>query len=200
MVKGGQELRLNRADNATYGSIKYLTGSGGLQLNDQNNDGITFVRGGSSESMRIDSVGRVTTPAQPVFKAIQSNLSGQNAGYKTVYFDDTATGGFDIGGNFNNSNDRFTAPVAGSYQFNTSVRCDGMNAYFRIIISKNGSTSAITNLHAIYGVPSGNYESLQVGGVLDLAANDYVTVIVYAVSDTSWAFTGEGFFTGFLIG
>jgi len=59
LVKGGQELRLNRSDNATYGSIKYLTGSGGLQLNDQNSDGITFVRGGSSESMRIDSAGDV---------------------------------------------------------------------------------------------------------------------------------------------
>ena len=75
-----------------------------------------------------------------------------------------------------------------------------MNAYFRIIISKNGSTNPSTNLHAIYGVPSGNYENLQVGGVLDLAATDYVTVIVYAVSDGSWAFVNEGHFSGFLIG
>ena len=49
-------------------------------------------------------------------------------------------------------------------------------------------------------MPSGNYENLQVGGVLDLAASDYVTVIVYAVNDTSWAFVNEGHFSGFLIG
>jgi hypothetical protein len=58
-VKGGQELKVYRGDNATYGSMKYLTGSGGLQFNDQNSDGISFVRGGSTESMRIDSAGRV---------------------------------------------------------------------------------------------------------------------------------------------
>jgi hypothetical protein len=55
-VKGGQELRVYRGDNATYGSIKYLTGSGGLQLNDKNGDGISFVKAdGATEYMRIDS-------------------------------------------------------------------------------------------------------------------------------------------------
>ena len=58
-VKGGQELRVYRGDNATYGSMKYLTGSGGLQFNDQNNDGISFVRAGSTENMRIASSGNV---------------------------------------------------------------------------------------------------------------------------------------------
>ena len=54
-VKGGQELRVYRGDNATYGSMKYLTGSGGLQLNDKNGDGISFVQNdGASEYMRID--------------------------------------------------------------------------------------------------------------------------------------------------
>ena len=59
-VKGGNELRVYRGDNATYGSMKYLTGSGGLQFNDQNSDGISFVRAGSTESMRIDSSGVAT--------------------------------------------------------------------------------------------------------------------------------------------
>jgi hypothetical protein len=59
-VKGGQELRVYRGDNATYGSIKYLTGSGGLQLNDKNGDGISFVQAdGATEYMRIDSSGNL---------------------------------------------------------------------------------------------------------------------------------------------
>ena len=59
-VKGGQELRVYRGDNATYGSMKYLTGSGGLQLNDKNGDGISFVQAdGATEYMRIDASGNV---------------------------------------------------------------------------------------------------------------------------------------------
>ena len=59
-VKGGQELRVYRGDNATYGSMKYLTGSGGLQLNDKNGDGISFVQAdGATEYMRIDSSGNL---------------------------------------------------------------------------------------------------------------------------------------------
>ena len=59
-VKGGNELRVYRGDNATYGSIKYLTGSGGLQLNDTNGDGISFVQAnGATEYARIDSSGNL---------------------------------------------------------------------------------------------------------------------------------------------
>ena len=72
--------------------------------------------------------------------------------------------------------------------------------YFRISIVKNGAANYYTNNHAIYGVPSGNYENLQVGGILNLAANDYVTVVIYAVSDTSWNSQGEGYFSGYLAG
>src|SRR6056300_1597732 len=149
--------------------------------------------------MGIDSSGRVTTPEQPAFRAQQSAASGLGTGSTTIGFDDTVTGTFDIGGNFNNSTNRFTAPVAGIYHFNASIRCDSMNAYFRISIVKNGAANYYTNNHAIYGVPSGNYENLQVGGILNLAANDYVTVVIYAVSDTDWNSQGEGYFSGYLV-
>jgi hypothetical protein len=59
-VKGGQELRVYRGDNATYGSMKYLTGSGGLQLNDKNGDGISFVKAdGATEYGRFDASGNL---------------------------------------------------------------------------------------------------------------------------------------------
>jgi len=59
-VKGGQELRVYRGDNATYGSMKYLTGSGGLQLNDKNGDGISFVQAdGATEYGRFDGSGNL---------------------------------------------------------------------------------------------------------------------------------------------
>ena len=59
-LKGGQELRVYRGDNATYGSMKYLTGSGGLQLNDKNGDGISFVKAdGATEYGRFDGSGNL---------------------------------------------------------------------------------------------------------------------------------------------
>ena len=59
-VKGGNELRVYRGDNATYASIKYLSTSGGLQLNDQNGDGISFVQaGGDTEYGRFDASGNL---------------------------------------------------------------------------------------------------------------------------------------------
>jgi len=59
-LKGGQELRVYRGDNATYGSIKYLTGSGGLQLNDKNGDGISFVQAdGATQYGKFDAGGNL---------------------------------------------------------------------------------------------------------------------------------------------
>jgi hypothetical protein len=65
-VKGGQELRVYRGDNATYGSMKYLTGSGGLQLNDKNGDGISFVQAdGATEYGRFDASGNFGIGTSP---------------------------------------------------------------------------------------------------------------------------------------
>jgi hypothetical protein len=57
-VKGGNELRVYRTDNATYGSMEYLTGAGGLKFKDVNGDGMTFA-GPSSDYMRILTGGTV---------------------------------------------------------------------------------------------------------------------------------------------
>ena len=79
-VKGGNELRVYRGDNATYGSMKYLTGSGGLQFNDKNGDGISFVQAdGATEYARIDSSGNVgigTTANYSNRLYIQSDATG----------------------------------------------------------------------------------------------------------------------------
>ena len=54
-VKAGKELRLYRGDNATYGSLEYMTGAGGLKLRDVNGDGMTFA--GASGNDYINIVG-----------------------------------------------------------------------------------------------------------------------------------------------
>ncbi len=54
-VKAGKELRLYRSDNATYGSLEYMSGAGGLKLRDVNGDGMTFA--GHSGNDYINIVG-----------------------------------------------------------------------------------------------------------------------------------------------
>ena len=57
-VLGGQELRVYRTDNATYGSIQYLTGVGGFKFDDVNADGYRFAQGANT-AMAISSAGNV---------------------------------------------------------------------------------------------------------------------------------------------
>ena len=76
-VKGGNELRVYRGDNATYGSMKYLTGSGGLQLNDKNGDGISFVQADcATEYARIDSSGNLLVGTTNATHYGTSNTTG----------------------------------------------------------------------------------------------------------------------------
>jgi hypothetical protein len=89
-VKGGQELRVYRTDNATYGSIKYLTGSGGLQLNDKNGDGISFVKAdGTTEYGRFDSSGNLLVGTTSVINTgkvsvVFTGASGNGISLKTT--------------------------------------------------------------------------------------------------------------------
>ena len=97
-VKGGNELRVYRTDNATYGSMEYLTGAGGLKLRDVNGDGMTFA-GASSDYMRIDSSGLVgigNSSASSFTGASAQNLvvgSGSGHAGMTVYSGTTSVGG-----------------------------------------------------------------------------------------------------------
>jgi hypothetical protein len=57
-IRGGNQLRLFRTDNAIYGSIQYLTGAGGFKFDDANGDGYTFAQGADTR-LAITSAGNV---------------------------------------------------------------------------------------------------------------------------------------------
>lgn len=57
-IRGGQQLRLFRTDNAIYGSIQYLTGAGGFKFDDANGDGYTFAQGADTR-LAISATGNV---------------------------------------------------------------------------------------------------------------------------------------------
>lgn len=179
-------------------------GYAAIELDSFSNEGIKFYTGGSvsrtsgasatkNERMRIDSDGRVTMPYQPAFDvASTAGVSGGN--YQT--FDTTY---LNNGNHFSTSNNRFTAPIAGIYQFFATTIKSGSSTsnVSRVYVRVNGS-NVRGNRHVRLS-EGANYGTNGVGSwVLSLSANDYVQVYITdnGGSHSSVEYT---YFNGYLI-
>jgi len=105
---------------------------------------------------------------------------------------------FDTGSNFDNTtNYRFTAPIAGFYQFNASYGVSGSNGYTVIYFYKNNATiSSGTQLY----ISTANEIRVSHSTLLQLSANDYIEVFYYVdgvkTLDTGTTVTN---FSGYLV-
>jgi hypothetical protein len=127
----------------------------------------------SRKVFEIDTLGRVTKPAQPVFSAILD--SSPTAASNAIIPVNSAI--VNIGSHFNNSTYTFTAPVSGNYFLSYFVRYNGYqaNIYLHPRFYKNGSALFETHQIASTGGSPG-YTSLTWSGVVQLAANDAITL------------------------
>jgi len=126
----------------------------------------------ATDRMRIDSAGRVTTPYQPM-ASVTKYTSGTNTGgtYEMVY--DSVQ--VNIGSHYNNTNGRFTCPVAGTYRisaFGMGTLIAG-NWNFFVSIRKNGNQQGGTAYN--YGT-SENYKHASGNWLITCAAGDYVSI------------------------
>ena len=153
----------------------------------------------------IDSTGRILTPARPAFHARYSS-SGTEGVQGDIVFNEED---FDIGSNYDTSNGRFTAPVAGIYYFcfeglsagssGGGVLADGAST--EVCFHKNGAQGAWSPRTYIFTQGAANYISMSVVDIIQLAASDYIQVNVnsnYIYSDASGNY--DPTFQGFLIG
>lgn len=116
----------------------------------------------------------LTTDSNP-YKASVYRNAAQNAGnnaFAKVNFD---TERFDTNNNFDSTtNFRYTAPVAGFYQFNFNV---GLNI-------AGGATDSVASLYKNgatfrWGIEAPNASGSSGSGLIQLAASDYIEVFMY---------------------
>jgi hypothetical protein len=157
---------------------------------------ITFLSGGTTERMRIDSAGRVTMPYQPAFAA-KLNSSRVITSNTVINFDSVL---INTGNHYNGTTGLFTAPVAGKYFLRASIlRSTGGASYVLMSIKINGS-----NANATYGQVYNDLTAAitMLGGsfLVNLNANDTVGFYYQTNSGDINFYSGETFASGYLIG
>ena len=145
---------------------------------------LTYAR----ERMRIDSVGRVRTPYQPMFYARgpESNTTLTNGA--DLNFNNAIQ---NTGGHYNTSNYRFTAPIAGNYLFTWSFYMNGTPAG-RVSLKVNGGAYNNLQMECGYGMSQ--------SAIFKLNANDYVTVGDWQSISGQVVYMGHSHFSGYLLG
>ena len=190
-------------DGTTAGVIRFMdSGSvteeatissdanGGLIFGGNSGPGeLIFKTNSGTEHMKINAIGAVTMPLQPAFSAYGDNQSYSS---NTETIAQLPNEEFDINNDFNNTTDRFVAPVAGRYLFTGIIQYQHTGTA-HIIFKKNG------------GALNGGYIDMRDAGgasqsrIFNLAANDYIQMGLY--HGTAGATTGDRTrMTGFLIG
>jgi hypothetical protein len=158
----------------------------------------TWNGGSDAERMRISPGGIVTKPFNPAFRAYYSvNNTWTLASGATFAFDTTE---YNIGSYYNTSNGRFTAPVAGVYQFNfyTIVLGNYLNAV--ISFRKNGGApTSGYNVHFSPYYTSAAWSNVVYTTALYLNEGDFVYMI-NAGESTNFHGDDWSSFSGYLVG
>jgi hypothetical protein len=140
--------------------------------------------GSATERMRIDASGRVTMPAQPMV-GVEYGSASVTAGNALILTGGSTT--VNIGGLYNSSNGRFTAPVTGVYRLSMGSQGKQENAASAgsLYYSINGGSQ--TGQTLFYGdAYSGNHSDF----LLYLSANDYVRLETFGNNGVSYTHNG----------
>ena len=184
---GRSSLKLTNGDStlaASRGAIITLDDAAQLTIGAFESAGKTiFTTGGTTTRMTIDQNGIVTMPYQPVFIATAENTISLSTSFAELTAFSTAQ--VNIGTHYNTSNGRFTAPVAGTYQFAVASIGNAASTTYRFRFYKNGSS--LHNYSYRIDNTAGGGSQYGTNGeyciVATLSASDYISI--FARSDNA---------------
>ena len=181
-ANGKARLEFYTETSAGQGASPYIMsvcGTDAFGSNSANDGGLQFHtrHGGSGtdvNALEISNKGYVLQPQRPYFKA---NKSGRITGTGIVVWDTVV---YNNGSHYNNSNGRFTAPIAGLYWFSAKI-----NAYDRcdFWLQKNGTRFE----RGQYNTDNDDvgWWSNQLTSIVEMSAGQYVEVYVSALEQQS---------------
>ena len=220
-VSGGNGLLVERSAGTSIAGFKH-SGASAMNIYFQNTGSTNHPYIGSSnqdltlgtnnlERLRINSDGYLVKGSG---LTCAFNVSGTNmtrsdtSAYVCDFDDDSSSGHFDSGNNFNTSTHKFVAPVSGYYYFFTNIRLDAFNSgYIRTAILSTSYHAGTTYYaipatgHVITYADNGSIQTVQTSTVMYVPATHEVWVYQNPNSDTSYTvYLNESSFGGYFIG
>jgi len=149
----------------------------------------------------IDSSGRVRMPFQPAFMAGSGTGTHTTNAGSVLDFNTEGNSGFDVGGNFNTTNYRFTAPIAGIYAFSSNIYVQNSGTASSFCWRKNGTELLAPGGNVMISFSLGVTDlTISSSILLNLAANDFVDIAVRADAVNVQWYGAHSTFSGYLIG
>ena len=172
-VNGRAKILSNGSESAGI----WLTGSNNVdtafigQFSPTTTDPVGIFHNGAWR-FSVDSLGRVFMPNQPSFMAFRTTSTNVN---NVVVYNSTQ---HNSGGHYNTSTGRFTTPVAGRYAFSINSIGNVSGSTIRLTVRLNGSRTTIASDFQLRIPVAANYNQGSLNFVWNLAANDFVDVLV----------------------
>lgn len=147
------------------------------------------------DRMILDASGRLTLPYQPAFSAYGSGGTFGNGFYQNYTANSTF---FNRGNHYNTSTSRFTAPVAGVYQFDASIMVSSGTGRFGVGFNTSGGSVFGSFFYVTGGDTGGSTSAL-----IYMNAGDWVAPQISNLTGGNATVNGDSrfsFFAGFLVG
>jgi hypothetical protein len=156
--------------------------SGNMRLTGAFYDGNNEIgTSGQVLSSTVTGTDWIDAPPQVSFLAYNSGDDAVSMGWVKVEFNNEE---HDDGANYDITNDQFTAPTDGVYQFSACITLNNINDGLRVVISLYKNGTRYMDLATGYANTSGSFQSFGGSTTIKLVTDDYVEVYAYVAAGT----------------